>query len=239
MRIEEPPSMVQLATDALMRMLLSGTLRPGDRLVENQLTEELGVSRPPLREAMRVLEQQGLIIQRPRRGACVTELTLHDIYEILTLRRELERIAVDLGVPVREPARLKRCHEALERHGEAARAGDWLLVIEHGFEFHSSVIGLSGHRRLEEAYRSIQLQMLICMGMNRQARAGGESLMDDWERHRRLLQVIEEGHPEAVHRDLAEHGDKTFLDGIEDRVGGHSSESLAWLERIRSEKGHQ
>ncbi|MFC7099984.1 GntR family transcriptional regulator [Nonomuraea rubra] len=126
MRIEAPPSMVQLATEALMRMLLSGRLRPGDRVVENQLTQELGVSRPPLREAMRVLEQQGLITQLPRRGAFVTQLTLHDIYEIVTLRRELERMAVDLGVPVREPARLQRCHAALDRHGACARAGDWL-----------------------------------------------------------------------------------------------------------------
>ncbi|SEG34558.1 DNA-binding transcriptional regulator, GntR family [Nonomuraea solani] len=233
MRIEAPPSMVQLATEALMRMLLGGRLQPGDRVVENQLTQQLGVSRPPLREAMRVLEQQGLITQLPRRGAFVTRLTLHDIYEIVTLRRELERMAVDLGVPVREQSRLERCHAALDRHGACARSGDWMGVLEQAVEFHSSVIGLSGHRRLEEAYRSIQLQMLLCMGMNRQVRASGESLVDDWERHRRLLEVIEAGSPEAVHLELARHGDMAFLDGIEDRVGGHSPESLAWLKRVR------
>ncbi|MFG1956211.1 GntR family transcriptional regulator [Nonomuraea sp. NPDC049028] len=235
MRIEAPPSMVQLATEALMRMLLGGTLRPGDRVVENQLTQELGVSRPPLREAMRVLEQQGLITQLPRRGAFVTQLTLHDIYEIVTLRRELERMAVDLGVPVRSAARLERCHAALHKHGEAAQAGDWLGVLERAVDFHSSVIGLSGHRRLEEAYRSIQFQMLLCMGMNRQARASDESLVEDWHRHRRLLGVIEAGDPEEVHRELAAHGDMAFLDGIEDRVGGHSPESLAWLHRLRED----
>jgi DNA-binding GntR family transcriptional regulator len=205
--------------------------------VENQLTQELGVSRPPLREAMRVLEQQGLITQLPRRGAFVTQLALHDIYEIFTLRRELERMAVDLGVPVRDPARLERCRAALESQGKAAHAGDSIGVIELAYEFHSSVIGLSGHRRLEDAYRSIQLQMLLCMGMNRQARADAESLVDDWNRHRRLLQVIEEGDPEAVRHELDTHGDTAFLQDIEDRVGGHSPESLAWLERIRSEKG--
>src|ERR1044072_8854038 len=136
MRIEAPPSMVQLATEALMRMLLGGTLRPGDRVVENQLTQELGVSRPPLREAMRVLEQQGLITQLPRRGAFVTQLTLHDIYEIVTLRRELERMAVDLGLPVRSAARVGACHAALHKHGEAAQAGDWLGVLERAVDFH-------------------------------------------------------------------------------------------------------
>ncbi|GAA2355367.1 GntR family transcriptional regulator [Nonomuraea africana] len=237
MRIESPPSMVQLATEALMRMLLSGALKPGDRVVENQLTQELGVSRPPLREAMRVLEQQGLITQLPRRGAFVTELTLHDIYEISTLRRELERMAVDLGVPVRDQARLERCRTALAKQGEAARAGDQVGVIQHAYEFHSSVIGLSGHRRVEEAYRSIQLQMLVCMRMNRQARADSESLVEDWRRHQRLLEVIETGDREAVHHELATHGATAFTEGLEDRVGGHSPESLAWLERTRAEKG--
>ncbi|WP_157247021.1 GntR family transcriptional regulator [Nonomuraea typhae] len=235
MRIEPPPSMVSLATEALMRMLLSGALKPGDRVVENQLTQDLGVSRPPLREAMRVLEQQGLITQVPRRGAFVTQLTLHDIYEISTLRRELERMAVNLGVPVRDQTRLERCRAALALQGEAAQAGDHVGVIEHGYEFHSSVIGLSGHRRVEEAYRSIQLQMLVCMGMNRQARADRESLVEDWRRHQKLLEVIEAGDPEAVHHELAIHGATTFIDGIEDKVGGHSPESLAWLKRIRAE----
>ena len=70
-RIEAPPSMSALAAEALRQMVLTGELRPGDRVIENRLTEELGVSRPPLREAMRVLEQEGLIVQTPRKGAVV------------------------------------------------------------------------------------------------------------------------------------------------------------------------
>lgn len=236
-RIESPPSMVQLAVQALVRMMMRGELNPGDRVIENRLTQQLGISRPPLREAMRVLEQHGLITQMPRKGAFVTELTLHDVYEIFTLRRELERMAVELGVPVWDPVRLKRSRVALERLEEAARTGDHVAVVEHGFEFHASVIGLSGHRRLEKAYRSLHLQLLLCMAMNRRVRASKESLLDDAARHRRLLEVIETGDREAVHHAIAGHGDRAFLRDIESELGGHSAEALAWLTRIRTKEG--
>src|SRR6187402_2358338 len=107
-RIATPPTMSVLAAEALRSMILSGELLPGDRLPENHLTAQLGVSRSPLREAMAVLEQEGLIVQAPRRGAIVAPLTAHDIYEIYTLREQLEELAIRLGVPVVDESRLDR-----------------------------------------------------------------------------------------------------------------------------------
>lgn len=233
-RIVSPPSMVQLATAALMRMLLTGELRPGDRIVENRLTHDLGISRPPLREALRVLEQQGLVTQVPRRGAYVARLSLHDLYELYTLRGELERIAVRLGVPCKDPARIERCRRALAVMQEYAERGDPGAMLEPAYEFHASVIGISGHRRLEDAYRSVHMQMMMCMAMNRLARAQRETLLEDVARHRELLERIESGDRDAVLAELAVHGDKTFLEGIEDRLDGHTPDALAWLERVRS-----
>ena len=67
----DAPSLVHLAADAIRKMVLSGELAPGERLIEERLTEELGISRPPLREALRLLQQDGLIETRPRRGSVV------------------------------------------------------------------------------------------------------------------------------------------------------------------------
>src|SRR3954464_4542740 len=92
------PSLVQLAADAIRRMILAGELAEGERLIEERLTEQLGISRPPLREALRVLGQEGLIVARPRRGSTVATLTAQDVFEILTLRTALERLAIELGV---------------------------------------------------------------------------------------------------------------------------------------------
>lgn len=229
-----PPSLVDVAATQLRRMIIGGQLRPGERVVENQLTQQLGISRPPLREALRVLEREGLVRGLPRKGAIVTPLTLHDVYEIFTLRHELELVAVRLGIPIRDPERLDRCRVRLEFMADAARSGDQATFTECSFEFHVAVIGLSGHQRLEAAYRTLQLQMLLCMTLNHQARADREDLVQNVERHRRLLQLIEGGDHDVILQELAHHGDRTFLDNIESTLDGHTDVALAWLERVRS-----
>jgi len=235
-QIESPPSLVTLAARALRDMILSGQLRPGDRVVENRLTGVLNISRPPLREAMRVLEQEGLIVQVPRRGAIVTPLSLDDVYEIFTFREELERMAVELGVPVRDPARLQRCRHAYEALEQAAADDSSARVTERGFDFHVAVVGLAGHRRLEEAFRSLAMQMRLCMGMNRQARRTRETLRGDALRHLRILEGIERGDPAEVQRLLRNHGHRTFLVDAGASFPGGSPQSLEWLESVRREE---
>jgi DNA-binding GntR family transcriptional regulator len=235
-RIEPPPSITQLAAAALRSMIFSGELRPGDRVVENQVAGVLGVSKPPLREALRVLEQEGLVLRSPRRGVVVTPLTLHDVYEIFTLRHDLERLAVDLGVPCRAPERIARCREAYAALERAAEGGDPAAVTEQGFAFHVAVVGLAGHRRLEESYRGLALQLRLCMAMNRRARSSHEPLIGDALRHRRILELVEAGDPAAVHHELAHHGDRTFLLDAGETFPGGSPESLAWLEEVRQQE---
>src|SRR5258708_9228137 len=87
------PSLVLLAAGTLRDMIVSGELRPGARLVEEPLTEKLGVSRVPLREAMRILEREGLITTVPRHGSGVTARSREDAHEIMTPPPALERPA--------------------------------------------------------------------------------------------------------------------------------------------------
>lgn len=235
-RIESPPSMSELAAGALRSMILSGDLRPGERVVENQLTTQLGVSRPPLREAMRVLEQQGLLVQIPRKGAIVTPLTAHDIYEIVTLREEVEKLAVRLGVPVRSQERLERLRQAFRDLEAAAAASDSANVTERSFAFHLAVVGLAGHRRLEDIYRSLSLQMQLCMAMNRRVRSSIETMREDAARHRPLLDLVEAGDVEGMLHRIQHHGQRTFLLSIDEHLEGHSPESRAWLDGIRREE---
>jgi DNA-binding GntR family transcriptional regulator len=232
-RIVSPPSMSKLASDALRTMILSGELRPGDRVVENRLTEQLGVSRPPLREALKELEHEGLVVQHPRRGAVVTPLTQHDVYEIVTMREELETMAVRLGVPVRVPELLRPVEDALRAIERAADDGDEAAVTEHGFAFHLAVVGLAGHRRLADAYRALALQMQLCMGLNRSARKDREDLAGNAARHRDLLRVIDDGDPDDVLAALSVHGHRTFLAELVDGLGGATPQSQAWLRELR------
>ena len=233
-RIAAPPTMSVLAAEALRSMILSGEFMPGDRLTEIRLTAQLGVSRSPLREAMSVLEQEGLIVQAPRRGAIVAPLTAHDIYEIYTLRAELEGLAVRLGVPVVEETRLDRLR-ASYADLEAATGDDQSEHTRLAFAFHLALVGLAGHQRLEDSYRSLSLQMQLCMAMNRRARAGLESIREDAVRHRPLLDLALAGDRDGLLVALRDHGQRTFLLDADEHVGGHSPQSRAWFSEVRAQ----
>ena len=208
----QSPSLVHLAADAIRKMVLSGKLAPGERLIEERLTEELGISRPPLREALRLLQQEGLIETRPRRGSVVTTMTDQDVFEILTLRSAYERLAVELGVPVQDPKRLEVCRQALHRMEEFAAVEDRGALVEAAYAFHASIVALAGHRRLDESYAAVQRQVLLCMARNLYTREHEyEDLPTHVGRHRHLLELIEAGDPDAVLAELAVHGERSFL----------------------------
>jgi DNA-binding GntR family transcriptional regulator len=209
----DPPSLVALAADSIRRMILSGRYEPGERLIEERLTEHLGISRPPLREALRLLQNEGLVETRPRYGSTVATLTDQDVFEILTLRSGLERLAVELGVPVREPQRLAACHDALDRMEQNARDADRGSLVENGYAFHASIVALAGHRRLSDMYRSVQQQLLLCMARNLGTRERyHETLVEHVGRHRHLLELVEAGDPQAVLAELAVHGERSFAE---------------------------
>jgi DNA-binding GntR family transcriptional regulator len=219
-RIQQP-SLVRMAAETIREMVLSGELRPGDRLVEERLTEELGISRPPLREALRLLEQEGLLLSMPRRGVIVTPLSAQDVYEIFTLRTTYERMAIELGVPCKDPELLARVRRAVDAMAHAAKNEDRGQFVRSAFEFHSSIVGLARHRRLEDAYRGLSLQLHIYIAANTRAREEHhESLEENVERHRRLLAAVERGDREQVLSELANHGDRTFLEEATNETHG-------------------
>jgi DNA-binding GntR family transcriptional regulator len=209
-RIEQP-SLVTLARDAIRRSILSGDLKPGERLVEERLVERLGVSRPPLREALRLLENDGIVETRPRRGAVVATMDEHDVYEVMTLRMGLEKLAVELGVPVRDQSLLQAVKDALARMKQDVENEDRAALVQDAYLLHSSIVDLAGHRRLSMIYRSVQQQILLCMSRNLIAREGHHEDLDGLiERHVRLIKLIEAGDPQAVLEEMAVHGEWSF-----------------------------
>jgi DNA-binding GntR family transcriptional regulator len=192
-------------------MILAGEFAPGDRLVEERLTAELEISRPPLREALRILENDGLITTLPRRGSTVTTLTDRDVYEILTLRSALERMAFELGIPVRRPELLDPPRAALAAMERCAAEGDRGALVEAGYAFHSALIGIADHRRLSDTYASVQQQVLLCMSRNLIVREQFyEDLPQHAARHRALFELVEAGDRDAALAALAIHGERSF-----------------------------
>lgn len=234
-RITAPPSLAELAVVSLTEIILSGDFLPGERLVEERLCRQLGISRPPIREALKELEHAGLVVQIPRRGAIVAPLSQHDVYEIVTMRNQLEQMAMKLALPQLDDARLDRCRAALAAMEEIVPTGNEAAMTRAGFEFHISVVGLAGHGRLEATYRSMALQLQLCMAMNNLARRRIEDLAGNVERHRKLLAVIERRDSDEVQAALHDHGHETFLVDVVRRLDGATPESSRWLECLRSE----
>lgn len=215
----------------IRRRITSGRLAAGSRVTESALAAELGISRSPLREALRILEQEGLVSSTPNRGVTVTELGAQDIYEISTLRRSLEEMAVRMGVPVTVPARLHRLENAFDEMLAHAHAGSEETAAEDSYRFHLAVIGLAGHTRLERAYSSLALQ--LAMHLNRRARAASESLVQRAERHRPILDGVRAGDPTAVIDALGDEAAMTFVT----RVGSNeqlSPEAAGWFAAARA-----
>jgi DNA-binding GntR family transcriptional regulator len=216
----QAPSLVQLAADSLRSMILAGEYAPGERLPEERLTERLHISRPPLREAMRLLESEGFIVTEPRKGSRVATLTDQDVFEILTLRTALERLAFELGVPVRDPALLEAPRRAVGEMEECAARQDRGGLVQAGYRFHLALVGIAAHRRLSESYAAIQRQQLLCMARNLVVRETYyEDLVQHAARHRQLLESVESGDQERALTELATHGERSFALGTDVNPG--------------------
>ncbi|MCD0449552.1 GntR family transcriptional regulator [Actinocorallia sp. API 0066] len=205
----QPASLVELVMERVRADILSGELGPGDRLIEEQLTTRFGISRAPLREALRLLGQQGLVEHLPRRGVRVAELSSHDVDELFGLRDVLERYAVEQALP--GPVVLADLAGALEEMDGAAAEGDVLAENDAHHRFHLALVALSGHRQLVLAYEPVILKLQLYMAAN--LRLEAEVLRAPSEgvaRHRRLYEALATGDPAVALAALASHGARTY-----------------------------
>jgi DNA-binding GntR family transcriptional regulator len=206
-------SLVSLAASAIRKLIVSGELAPGDKLNEPPLAERLGISRPPLREALRTLESEGLLEQSPRRGYRVVSMTDSDIDEIYSLRRALELFALDLLLAKKDPSAYAALDPIMKDMRSAAKRSDRAAVVQANVDFHTALVEAAGHGRLTDAYRSLMLQMQLCMAANvlSEARTKGD-LSKGCDRHAELLESLRSGDPERIRREFEEHGERDYLE---------------------------
>jgi DNA-binding GntR family transcriptional regulator len=206
-------SLVSLATAEIRKLIVSGELAPGDKLNEPPLAERLGISRPPLREALRTLESEGLLEQSPRRGYRVVSMTETDINEIYSLRRALEMFALDYLLAKKDPSTYAALDPVMKAMRSAAKRGDRVAVVQANIDFHTALVDAAGHRRLSDTYRSLMLQMQLCMAANvlNEARTKGD-LTKGCDRHAELLDCLRSGDPQRIRREFEEHGERDYLE---------------------------
>jgi DNA-binding GntR family transcriptional regulator len=206
------PSLVELAVARLRFEILSGAIDPGERLVEQQLTGRLGISRAPLREALRLLAEQGLVEHRPRHGARVATLSDRDIDELYAVRDVLERHAVTAALPV-TGTRLAGVRTALTRMRQAANGRDRLATADAHRAFHVALARLGGNDQLTLIYDQVltKIQLYMAVNLRREAETTSDR-MDGVRRHERLFAAVTDGDPASVLAALTSHGARSYLD---------------------------
>jgi len=188
----------------LREMIVTGVLPPGADLHEGQLCAQLGISKSPLREALRQLAQEGLVVAASQRGSYVAPFSPEDIGEIYSLRSYVEALEVRLATEratVEDVRALRANVAAME---ECARRGDQRGFVERDAEFHLLLARIAGHKRLLRVQQSLQTDLLRLM-MYHLARAGSAAATDASTMHRAIVDAIEARDPDAAEREMREH----------------------------------
>jgi DNA-binding GntR family transcriptional regulator len=190
-------SLTQLAVDRIAQAIRSGEFAPGERLVETRIAKMLGVSRGPLREALKALEAEGLVESRRGRGTYVAEISTSDAVQMIALRAVLEGLAARLVAAQQSPdviAQLTEIHAGIE---EAARKGQTRRWRDLDWKFHETICRCSGNDFLFQAWQSIS--SLVRMYLHRQA-AFERDVPGVLANHVAFLAAIRSGDPDEAER---------------------------------------
>jgi DNA-binding GntR family transcriptional regulator len=212
------------ATDALREQILRGGARPGSRLTEIGLSQQLGLSRSTIRTALQRLANEGLVVQEPYTDWQVASLSGADAWELYTLRASLEALGTGLAVGTLTQEGQQMIVAALDALVQACRTGDRVAIADQDLGFHSTIVELSGHRRLRDHYRLVRQQIRLYI-------AWSDAIMPDVdaiiETHRWLVDAIlqrDADRAATVARDHCESAGRILAEFLGERVdaGGDS-----------------
>jgi len=192
-------SVIQRITEAIV----TGHLVSGEKLVETKLAENLGVSRGPVREALRRLEEIGLVEKFPYRGAFVSALTRQDVEELHNVREPLEGLGARLLAEQQDAEAIARLKSILTQMGEADIASDRSRMIDLDTAFHDNLIRLTEHKLLCEVWQIVRLRLHRFLYLKRQRlyRSPEEAVAI----HKPIVDAIANGHPEQAEQEARKH----------------------------------
>lgn len=145
--------------NTLRQAILKGELAPGERLMEIQLAERLGVSRTPIREAIRKLELEGLVLMIPRKGAEVAKISEKSLRDVLEVRRSLEELAIELACQRMTPEAVEELERKQEEFKEAVEQGNPMEIAETDEAYHDVIYKGTCNDRLVQMINNLREQM--------------------------------------------------------------------------------
>lgn len=158
-RLDSYQPLREVVCETLREAIRDGILEPGERLMEIQIAEELGVSRTPVREAIRKLELEGYVIMLPRRGTYVANLSIKDINEVYEIRASIDALAAGLAAERITDDELEQMERMLVATVEAFDKGDMDRVVEYDTKFHDVLYCASRNARLVGIINNLREQL--------------------------------------------------------------------------------
>ena len=186
----------------LRAAILDGTVPPGGQLRERDIAADLGVSRSPLREALARLEEEGLIVKIPFRGAFVVEVGARDVAEIASIRLLVEPYAAELALEALRGPEQPRLTQTIEDFHRATEKNDVPASIDAHLQFHKLFYDLSGHGVLRGLWNGWEPKLRLYLTVDHRSYADPSDIADE---HERLAAVALGGDKEAFRRELAQH----------------------------------
>ena len=205
-RLDSYQPLREVVCETLRDAIRKGILKPGERLMEIQLAEELGVSRTPVREAIRKLELEGYVIMMPRRGTYVANLSIRDVNEVFEIRTSLDSLASGLAAERITDDELERLQRLLVIIGGYVEANDMDKIVETDTEFHDLLYQASRNTRLVGIIFNLreQLTRFRTTSMSFPGR-----LKATLEEHRRIVEAIAQGDVKEAQQAAEDHMEKS------------------------------
>jgi DNA-binding GntR family transcriptional regulator len=207
----EQPSLASEAAERIVAGIADGSLEPGQRIVESQLAEALAISRIPIRDALRALEKQGIVVVAPRRGARVMNIDLSLLMQVQQVRHDLElRALADLIGAVRDnPEVLDHGRHLLGRMDAAVARGDRAGFNDLDVSFHRWICRSSDNHIVMTLWEALSHHMRILLG--RMAETWRDIAVSQAS-HRRIVDLVAAGDLDGLRAVMPGH----LLDGVED-----------------------
>ena len=159
MHMDEYLPLRDVVFNTLRKAILKGDLKPGERLMEIALAEKLGVSRTPIREAIRKLELEGLVVMAPRKGAKVASITERDLNDVLEVRKGMEELAIRLACERITPEQLDELDKVEKKFLNLIDSENLTELAEVDVEFHDVIYAATNNKRLIQLLNNLREQM--------------------------------------------------------------------------------
>ena len=206
------------ALKQIKEAILSGKLKPGDRIVEAELAEMMAISRFPIREALVYLEKEGLVVTSPFKGTYVSQFDQKDLEELYTLRSALEELAIRILMEKINKGKIAKLESILKAIEKAAQKKNVEKLISEDLRFHRTICELSNHRKLLDMWLTLEEQLRSFILLE-DIYQGSDQLL---QTHYPLLEAIKSGDGQLA----------------EERMRSHLMEALSLLkEQRKSDSG--